>query len=138
MCTRGSNRGPLGGPSTSPLGIVNAINVIAPYRYLGMWVFDDSRVGLVQEPFVSGADAIIDRAVAPIPDAQSGFLLLFSSLPFPGHEFRLEWRRAEMDGNWYYSPDLNMEGWLCPALLKYFDKPPRELFMQVKAKPHDA
>jgi hypothetical protein len=117
---------------------VNAINVIAPYRYLGMWVFDDARVGLVQEPFVSGADAIIDRAVADIPDAQSGFQMLFSSSPFPGHQFRLEWRRVEMDGNWYYSPDLDMEGWLCPALLKYFDQAPRELFVQVKPRPHDA
>ncbi len=43
-----------------------------------------------------------------------------------------------MDGNWYYSPDLDMEGWLCPALLKCFDKAPRELFVQVKPKPHDA
>lgn len=117
---------------------MNAINIISPYRYLGMWVFDDARVGLVQEPFISGADAIIDRAVAHISDAQSGFLMLFSSSPFPGHQLRLEWRRAEMDGNWYYSRDLDMEGWLCPALLKYFDRPPRELFMQVKPKPHDA
>ena len=35
---------------------MNAINVISPYRHHGMWVFDDARVGLVQEPFVSGAD----------------------------------------------------------------------------------
>ncbi len=138
MCTRVAWQPFLGGRSTSPLDVVNAINVIAPYRYLGMWVFDDARVGLVQEPFVSGADAIIDRAVAHIPDAQSGFLMLFSSSSFPGHELRLEWRRVEMDGNWYYSPDLDMEGWLCPALLKYFDKAPRELFVQVKPKPHDA
>lgn len=117
---------------------MNAINVIAPYRHLGMWVFDDARVDLVQEPFISGADAIIDRAVAHIPDAQSGFLMLFSSSPFPDHELRLEWRRVEMDGNWYYSPELDMEGWLCPALLKYFDEAPRELFVQVKPKPHDA
>jgi hypothetical protein len=116
---------------------VNAINVIAPYRHLSMWVFDDPRVGLVQEPFVSGADVIIDRAVAHIPDARSGFLMLFSSTPFPGHMYRLEWRRAEMDGNWYYSPDLDLEGWLCPALLKYFEKPPRALYMQVKPKPHE-
>ena len=117
---------------------MNAINVIAPYRYHGVWVFDDARVELVQEPFVSGADAIIDRAVAHIPDAPSGFLLLFSSSPFPGHMYRLEWRRVEMEGNWYYAPDLDMEGWLCPALLKYFAEPPRELYMQVNAKPRDA
>jgi hypothetical protein len=32
---------------------MNAINVIWPYKHHGMWVFDDARVGLVQEPFVS-------------------------------------------------------------------------------------
>jgi hypothetical protein len=26
-----------------------------------MWVFDDPRVGLAQEPFVAGADTMIDR-----------------------------------------------------------------------------
>jgi len=129
---------PLGGPSTSPLGIVNAISVIAPYRHHGMWVFDDPRVGLVQEPFISGADTLIDRAVAQISEAASGFLLLFSSSPFPGHEIRLEWRRADFDGNWYYSSNFDLEGWFCPALLKYFDEPPREIFVQVKPKPHDA
>jgi hypothetical protein len=65
---------------------VNAIAVIARYTHLGMWVFDDASVGSVQEPFVSGADVVIGRAVATIPDAQSGFLMLFSSSPFPGHE----------------------------------------------------
>ena len=48
-----------------------------------MWVFDDPRVGLVQEPFVAGADTIIDRAVADIPDAERGFTLIFSGTPSP-------------------------------------------------------
>ena len=43
---------------------MNAINVIKPYKHHGMWVFDDPRVGLVQEPFVAGADTMIDRVVA--------------------------------------------------------------------------
>lgn len=97
---------------------MNAINVIAPYKYAGMWVFDDARVGLVQEPFVEGADVIIDRAVEGIPNAEDGFLLLFSATPFPGNQFRLSWRRADAGGNFYYSQAHNMEGWLCPALLK--------------------
>jgi hypothetical protein len=71
---------------------VNATNVIAPYKYLGMWVFDDAKVGLVQEPFVAGADQIIDRAVAGVPNADAGFLMLFSATPFPGHQFRLSLR----------------------------------------------
>jgi len=37
------------------------------------WVFDDPRVGLVQEPFVSGADDWIDRVVDDIPNAKKGF-----------------------------------------------------------------
>jgi hypothetical protein len=67
---------------------VNAINVIAPYKHHGMWVFDDPRVGLAQEPFVAGADTMIDRVVADIPNAAHGFTLIFSGGPFPGHQHR--------------------------------------------------
>ncbi len=113
---------------------MNAINVIAPYKYLDMWVFDDSRVGLIQEPFVSGADTIIDRVVADIPNAEKGFTMIFSASPFHGHQMRLEWRRGDRSGNWYYSRDLDMEGWLCPALFKYFDDAPKEIYVQVKSR----
>jgi hypothetical protein len=114
---------------------MNSINVIVPYKFAGrMWVFDDPRHGLVQEAFISGADVLIDRAVAHIPEAEAGFLLIFSSVPFPGHEFHLDWRRSDSEGDWYWSPDFAIEGWLCPALLKYFDAPPRQIFFQVKPK----
>jgi hypothetical protein len=112
---------------------VNAINFIVPYRYEGMWVFDDPRVGLNKEPFVSGADDMIDVLVAAIPNADKGFRMLFSATPFPGHTVKLEWRREEYGGNWYFSPAFEMEGWLCPALFKYFDKAPKEIY--VKAEP---
>jgi hypothetical protein len=112
---------------------VNTINLIVPYRYEGMWVFDDPRVGLDKEPFVSGADKVIDALVAEIPNAQKGFRLLFSATPFPGHQVKLEWRREEYGGNWYFAPGYNLEGWLCPALFKYFDEAPREIY--VKAEP---
>jgi hypothetical protein len=113
---------------------MNALIVIHPYRYEGMWVFDDERVGLVREPFVSGADTIIDRMVEDIPDAARGFSLVFSATPFPGHNARLEWRREEYDGNWYFCPDLEMEGWLCPALFKYFETAPKEIYAQFGPK----
>jgi hypothetical protein len=113
---------------------VNAINVIAPYKHHGMWVFDDPRVGLNQEPFVAGADAMIDRVVADIPNAEHGFTLVFFGTPFPGHQYRLDWVRADQDGgNWYRSGELDMEGWLCPALFRYFDEAPKQLYAQVKA-----
>ena len=69
---------------------MNAIVAIHPYQAHGMWVFDDDAVGLTQEPFVSGADDIIDRMVAGIEGAREGFTLLFSAQPFPGFQLELE------------------------------------------------
>lgn len=112
----------------------NALMVIAPYKFSGMWVFDDPAVGLTREPFVSGIDTMIDRLVASIPNADRGFRLVFSARPFPGHNVKLEWRREESGGNWYYCPEYNMEGWLCPALFRYFDQAPPELYGKAEPK----
>ena len=111
---------------------MNAINIIKPYKRFGMWVFDDPNVGLVQEPFVGGADTMIDRVVADIANAGAGFVMVFSAEPFPGHQFRLEWRRADGSGNRYHSEELGMEGWLCPALLRYFLAPSMQIFVQIR------
>src|SRR5688572_32503744 len=88
---------------------VNAISVIAPYKYEGMWVFDDPAVGLVREAFVAGIDVMLDKLTASIPNAEKGFRLIFSPTPFPGYTVKLEWRREEYDGNWYYSPQFDMK-----------------------------
>ena len=116
------------------LRTMNELTVIHPYKYEGFWVFDDDRVGLAKEPFVSGADTIIDRMVEQIPNAENGFSLIFSANPFPGHDVKFEWRREDCGGNWYFSPDLEMEGWLCPALFRYFDEAPEKLYAQFKPK----
>lgn len=113
---------------------MNAISVLFPYKYEGMWVFDDERAGLSREPFVLGIDEMINRVVANIPNAEKGFRLLFSPTPFPGYAVKLEWRREEYGGNWYYCSQLGIEGWLCPALFKYFDKAPAELFGKAEPK----
>ena len=113
---------------------MNVINVIQPYWYLDMWVFDDPRVGLSAEPFVGGADTMIDRVTSHIPDAKRGFNMVFSATPFPDHQYRLEWRREEGTGNVYYSEELGAEGWLCPALLRYFDERPPQIYVQVRPK----
>ncbi len=113
---------------------MNTIIAIHPYKHEGMWVFDDDRVGLVQEPFVSGADTIIDKMVGDIPNAEAGFTMIFSAGPFPGYGAVFEWRREEHGGNWYYSPALDLDGWLCPALFKYFENAPTTLYVQFKSK----
>ena len=51
--------------------------VIHPYKHEGLWVFDDAEVGLIKEPFVSGADDIIEKMVEYLPDAENGFNLIF-------------------------------------------------------------
>ncbi|HWY52405.1 MAG TPA: DUF6717 family protein [Chthoniobacterales bacterium] len=119
---------------TSSVGAMNALLVIAPYKYQGAWVFDDPAVGLSREPFIAGIDTMIDQAVADIPNAEKGFRAIFSASPFPGANWKLEWRREESGGNWYYSDRFKMEGWLCPALLKYFPTAPREIYVKIEPK----
>jgi hypothetical protein len=113
---------------------MNALLVIAPYKYQGTWVFDDPAVGLSREPFIAGIDTMIDKAVADIPNAEKGFRAIFSASPFPGANLKLAWRREESGGNWYYSDQFKMEGWLCPALLKYFPTAPREIYVKIEPK----
>jgi hypothetical protein len=108
--------------------------MIHPYSHEGMWVFDDAAVGLVQEPFVSGADLIIDRLAEQVPDASNGFILIFSELPFPGHQVSLEWLHEECGGNVYRCNELDMVGWLCPALLQYFNEPPKQIHAEARAR----
>ena len=111
----------------------NAIHVIAPYRHHGTWVFDDPSRGLAAEPFVSGVPEMIDQLVANIPDARKGFRLIFSAGPFPGFQKAFTLSREEFGGNWYRCDDPPMEGWLCPALFKYFEHAPRTIY--AKAEP---
>ena len=115
---------------------MNAIMVILPYKYQGLWVFDDATVGLVREPFIAGADAIIDKALEQkgIKNGANGFRLLFSVHPFPGYDFEFEWNRAGDGGNWYYARAFDMEGWLCPALLKYFETAPKRIYAKFEGR----
>jgi uncharacterized protein DUF6717 len=113
--------------------MANAIHIIQPYRHAGTWVFDDPRVGLHQEPFVSGIPAMIDTLVANVPNAAQGFRLLFSEEPFPGFQVALAKIRPEYGGTWYLWEGRTAEGWLCPALFKYFSAAPARLY--AKAEP---
>jgi hypothetical protein len=113
---------------------MNSLFTIAPYKLHGTWVFDDPAVGLRQEPFVSGADDIMDLLSADLPDAERGFRLVFAAEPFPGHTARFEKTRPEYGGNWYRWAGRDVEGWLCPALFKYFPEAPAEIFVKASAR----
>ena len=113
----------------------NSLYALKPYRHQSAWVFDDDKVGLVAEPFVLGIDTMIDRLTESIPDAANGFRLIFSTSQFPGSMAEIQWRREEANGNWYYTPTYNIEGWLCPALFKYFDEAPKTIYVKAEALP---
>lgn len=111
----------------------NSLFILQPYKYAGTWVFDDPARKLRQEPFVAKIPEMIDRLVKDIPNADKGFRLLISARPFPGATHKLTWRREEANGNWYWSEDFKMEGWLCPALITFFKVAPKEIYF--KAEP---
>ncbi|MFO0426962.1 MAG: DUF6717 family protein [Planctomyces sp.] len=110
----------------------NQLLVISPYWHAGTWVFDDPDTDLLREPFVSGIPEMIDDLVSGIPNARQGFRLLFSAAPFPGYQRKLTWEREEYGGNWYRLEEPSMEGWLCPAMFRYFKVAPAELYVKAE------
>ena len=83
-------------------------------------------------------DKLIDAAQIPRQQANKGFRLTFSASPFPGFQDKIVWRREQFAGNWYYSPKYDMEGWLCPALFKYFKRAPNAIYVKAEAIPHSS
>ena len=111
--------------------------IIYPYLQNDVWVFDDAVTGLKAEPFVQGATEMISRLVAvkEIVEAERGFSLTFGDAPFEGHDVALMWVRAdEVEGNWYEGivAGESMVCWLCPALFCYFEKAPKQIYVQAE------
>jgi hypothetical protein len=118
-----------------PARSANSLLILAPYKFAGTWVFDDPSAGLLREPFVNGIPEIIDDMVKDVPQAEAGFRLLFCAQPFPGHTHKLTWLRADVhSGNWYRCEQTGKEGWLCPALFKYYREAPKELYAKAEKK----
>lgn len=128
----------------------NRILELYPYEcHPGTWVFDDPDTNLRQEPFVRGISEMITAIVQAkgIRNATGGITLQFSGEPFPGCDTVLNWVRAgtptEWDagqekpwnrhGNWYRGV-INgtvTEGWLCPALGRYFQECPMKIAVKI-------
>ena len=115
----------------------NALLRIAPYWHNDTWAFDDAAHGLVAEPFVCGAERIIDRVLveAGIELAEArrrGIRLTFSAGPFPGAHAVARRGRPDLGGTWYRLGEPAMEGWLCPALFHYFAEAPERLYVRAE------
>jgi hypothetical protein len=114
------------------MSLGNAMLVIEPYRAGNQWRFDEPLLHLKAEPFVRGIPEMIDKMSANIPGSDKRVRLIFSQNPFPGYEYRLDRLREEDGGNWYYSDAYQMQGWLCPALFKFFPRAPSHIYVRAE------
>ena len=110
--------------------------VIMPYIWFGSWVFDDPERGLMREPFVLGMGEMIDRITTEqgIGNADDGFRLFFSGeVPTYTGVYHLKLMAEEGGGGWYRNVETRLCGWLCPAMFRYFDTMPEEIFIYADA-----
>jgi hypothetical protein len=98
------------------MSLGNALLVIEPYRAGHQWRFDEPLLHLKAEPFVRGIPEMIDKMSANIP----------------GYEYRLDRLREEDGGNWYFSDAYQVQGWLCPALFKFFPRAPSHIYVRAE------
>lgn len=104
---------------------------IYPYLFKGMWVFDEPRLGLDKEAFVQGADTIIDFIGKEFPSYEDGFTVTFSNEPMYGTTgYILSFIKSENGGSWYHLDRTELQGWLCPALFKFFDVAPNKIYVR--------
>ena len=115
---------------------MNSIFTIHPYHDGGALVFDDPAAGLVKEALVGGTDLLLEIAARAADADPARFTLLFSDAPFPGAHAAIWLEKGELGyGDWYHVhiPEVVQgDGWLCPALLKYFPSAPAKIHFQIK------
>ena len=97
----------------------------------GVWVFDDHTFGIREQPFVFGADLILEKMVAGVGEELDQVNILFSGIPFPGSEHCLEFVREETEGFVYRWVDHNLQGWMSPSLRNYFPETPPKICLQL-------
>lgn len=117
----------------------NTVHCIAPYRHPqapDVWVFDDPRYDLEQEPFVGAANKSLDALDAEL-QAAGRLTIFFSTTPLPEANLTLSaasrTEHARTHGCSYH--DGSREIWLCPAMMHYFpgDSAPETIHLRVQA-----
>ena len=109
----------------------NCIFVIKPYKWEGMW--DSTTLTWASSKNLRRRCGHDDRrATSHIPNATRASWPSSRPATSPMRK-SCWWAREEGGGNVYRWAEKGMEGWLCPALLRYFTEPPEKLYIQVKA-----
>jgi hypothetical protein len=109
------------------------IKTLHLYNRRGTWLFDDAEKQIVEEPFVEGSSEIITEIQKRTGYSGDGISLTFSDLPFPTCQHIFTWKGSRDEGTWnlYRVDAFQMGGWLCPVLLRYFDKAPEKLYVSI-------
>ncbi|MFN5183030.1 MAG: DUF6717 family protein [Bacteroidota bacterium] len=129
-------------PGRKLMESTNSILVINPFFKNGMWVFNDNRTGLIEEPFVAGADIFIEHLLkkqGKLNEAKPGFIAIFSKIPFPGNQAVLSFKEFKDMGTIYTTNETNFKNaiginelWLCPALNLYFKESPEKIYVEFR------
>ncbi len=107
----------------------NSIFTLFVQKNNGVWAFDDPKRGLVDEPFIAGADTLLDK----MSNNGTECTIIFSEIKFPGAKLTLNYVRGKIDeGTDYYCQELKHELWVCPATAKYFKKSPKIIYLDYK------
>lgn len=127
--------------------MITSLQSLVAYRTPTGWAFDDARRGLQAEPFVYGAETLIDEILVSQNNGHvSRCRLTFSDQSFASATVCLQREESEelegLPGTWYREFATKRRAWLCPALTLYFEEPPAALYVHVVglegAQTHDA
>ena len=110
---------------------INTINRVNFRKDSGLWVYDDAKFGVREQPLVFGMDLILEKMVEQVGVVADRLNLVFSSIPFPGSDFCLEFVRQETEGFVYRWEKKKLQGWLSPSLRNYFPEPPPKIYLQM-------
>ena len=117
-----------------PPGRAGNIITVKPYWHNQVWVFDDPVRGWWAKPFLGPSPEVVDQMLrqARLPLRQS-FVIAFADRDWPGvgYRFVLDWVRENSQGHWYRWNGMER---LYPALVQYFDAPPKQIYCHITSR----
>lgn len=136
------------------MNAVHVITVRKTRKYGNLYIFDDLDKGLIKEPFVTNASAVIDRMKNDKKIKGVRVTLMFANTFLPGYDEVLvltkkhrerfavkdpnsgdfiikEYARGKFVSSTYVTSKQETL-WLCPAQLKYFDKIPNVIYVKLQ------
>lgn len=102
--------------------------IIKPYFNNGECFFDYPKFDIKSEGLTCGTPEVILRAYE-VNSKENQTSIGFSDKPVGKH--RLDFVEPERDGSRYFWQEQNMHCWFCPTLLRYFNKPPKNIWFEI-------